>query len=111
MAVRELGTGRSRLETLRHLGIGGAHARAQVAPNLRLADGINAVRTILPRCWFDAERCERGLAALKQYQRHWNEARRTYEAPPTTTGPATRRMRSGMGRCCSDWCPEPRECQ
>ncbi|MBP6010788.1 MAG: hypothetical protein KBA31_01060 [Alphaproteobacteria bacterium] len=82
VAVRELGTGRSRLETLRELGIGGATARAVIAPNLRVADGINAVRTILPRCWFDEARCERGLAALKQYQRHWNDSRRTFEDHP-----------------------------
>lgn len=82
VSVRELGTGRSRLETLRELGIGGAHAPARVAPGLRLADGINAVRTILPRCWFDAAKCEQGLEALKQYQRHWNDARRTFEEQP-----------------------------
>jgi hypothetical protein len=82
VSVRELGTGRSRLETLRDLGIGGAGARAQIAPKLRVADGINAVRTILPRCRFDADKCEQGLNALKQYQRHWNETRRTYEDHP-----------------------------
>lgn len=82
VAVRELGTGRSRIETLRAMGIGGPIARAEVAPQLRLADGINAVRTILPRCWFDAERCEQGLSALKQYQRRWNEQRRTFEDAP-----------------------------
>jgi carbamoyl-phosphate synthase large subunit len=26
-------------------------------------DGINAVRMLLPRCWFDAEKCKRGLEA------------------------------------------------
>lgn len=82
VSVRELGTGRSRLETLRDFGIGGAAAPARIAPNLRLADGINAVRTILPRCWFDLGKCEQGLEALKQYQRHWNDARRTYEDQP-----------------------------
>lgn len=82
VSVRELGTGRSRLETLKELGNGGPQVRAQIAPNLRRADGINAVRTILPRCWFDATKCKQGLNALKQYQRHWNETRRTYEDHP-----------------------------
>jgi hypothetical protein len=26
-------------------------------------DGIQAVRTLLPRCWFDAERCARDIEA------------------------------------------------
>lgn len=30
--------------------------------------GINAVRGILPRCWFDRERCAEGLKALKHYR-------------------------------------------
>lgn len=80
--VRELGSGRSRIETLRALGVVGQHARAEIAPNLRLADGINAVRTILPSCWFDAERCAKGVASLKQYQRRWNSQRRTFEDGP-----------------------------
>lgn len=82
VAVRELGTGRSRIETLRTLGVVNATARHVVAPNLPLADGINAVRTILGRCWFDAVKCERGLQALKQYQRRWNDGRRVFEDQP-----------------------------
>jgi hypothetical protein len=82
VAVRELGTGRSRIETLKSLGVVHANARSVIAPHLPLADGINAVRTILPRCWFDAEKCERGIAALKQYQRRWNEDRRMFEDQP-----------------------------
>jgi len=82
VAVRELGTGRSRIETLRSLGVVTAAARSVVAAHLPLADGINAVRTILPRCWFDAAKCERGIAALKQYQRRWNDDRRMFEDQP-----------------------------
>jgi phage terminase large subunit len=37
----------------------------QIAPMHRLEDGINAVRVFLPKCWFDAERCARGIDALK----------------------------------------------
>ena len=47
--VKELGTGRSRLEILQNLGI-----RAEVVPSLRLDDGIEAARLFLKRCWFDA---------------------------------------------------------
>jgi hypothetical protein len=27
-------------------------------------EGINAARILLPKCWFDAERCKPGLEAL-----------------------------------------------
>jgi hypothetical protein len=66
--VRELGTGKSRLETAAALGL-----RFTVCPNIPLADGIQAVRRILPRCRFDAGRCERGLDALRHYRREYNE--------------------------------------
>lgn len=82
ISVRELGTGRSRLETLKALGVITLTARSHIVPQLSRADGINAVRTILPRCWFDADRCQRGIEALKQYQRKWDDARRVFDDQP-----------------------------
>ena len=75
--VRELGTGVSRIETLLSLGL-----RANVVPKLSVADGIQAVRTTIPQCWFDRDRCERGISALRQYQREWNEKLKTFRASP-----------------------------
>ena len=77
-AVRELGSGRSRTETLHGLGVRptrgvGAHS---------VADGINAVRMILPRAWFDAEKCAKGIHALRHYRREWNEAAQTWRSAP-----------------------------
>lgn len=40
----------------------------RIVPKLSLNDGINAVRTILPNCWFDEERCSEGLKSLKHYR-------------------------------------------
>jgi len=74
----ELGTGRTRLETLRSLGIG----RTRVVKRLSVDDGINASRLILPRRWFDAGRCARGLEALRQYSRAWSEERKTFGERP-----------------------------
>jgi phage terminase large subunit len=34
----------------------------------RIEDGINGVRVTLPRCWFDAAKCARGIDALKLYR-------------------------------------------
>ncbi|MBF0189501.1 MAG: hypothetical protein HQL50_16385 [Magnetococcales bacterium] len=75
--VRELGTGRSRLEVLQSLGI-----RAKVVPQLGVEDGINAVRAILPRCWFDSEKCARGVEALSQYRSDYDEARGLFRGQP-----------------------------
>lgn len=77
ISVRELGSGRSRLETAQALGI-----RFRVVPQLSLEDGIHAARVLLPRCWFDAERCFAGLDALKGYRWERNERLAEYKATP-----------------------------
>jgi len=76
--ARELGTGVSRVETLRALGL----RDLEVVPQQTVADGINAVRLMLARCWFDAERCGRGLEALKQYRREWDAKRQVWRERP-----------------------------
>jgi hypothetical protein len=45
----------------------------QLAPLHRLEDGINAVRVFLPKCWFDAEKCARGIDALKLYRTEYDD--------------------------------------
>lgn len=75
--VRELGTGRSRLEVLRDLDID-----ARITPNLRIEDGINAVRKLMPRMYFDADRCGPGIEALKSYRRDWDEKRKVFSNRP-----------------------------
>jgi phage terminase large subunit len=67
--AKELGTGKSRLEVLAGLGLKGI----TVAPMHRVEDGINAVRVVIPRCWFDAKKCERGIEALKLYHAEQDE--------------------------------------
>jgi hypothetical protein len=36
-------------------------------------DSINEARLILPRCWFDARKCEQGLTRLREYKKAWND--------------------------------------
>jgi hypothetical protein len=36
-------------------------------------DGINAVRVFLPKCWFDANKCARGIDALKLYRAAYDD--------------------------------------
>jgi len=69
--VRELGTGKSRKETAEEMGL----RPFDVAPKLEVQDGIEAVRNLLPRCWFDAEKCADGIRSLKNYRKDWDENR------------------------------------
>lgn len=76
--VRELGTGKSRLETLQELGM----RPITIAPQIGVDDGIQSVRNFLDTCWFDAEKCDEGLNALRQYRRDYSEQRESYNNRP-----------------------------
>lgn len=75
--VRELGTGKSRKEVLAELGV-----RATVCPNIPVADGIQAVRMLLPNCWFDKTKCKDGIEALRMYRREYDEKRQEFRTTP-----------------------------
>ena len=77
-AVKELGSGRSRTETLASMGL----FPYRVLRAHSVADGINAVRMVLPRAWFDAEKCAQGIKALRNYRREWNAAGETWRVNP-----------------------------
>jgi len=76
--ARELGTGKSRLEVMASLGL----KNITVAPSHRIEDGINAVRVFLPKCWFDATKCARGLDALRLYRSEYDDKLRVLAAGP-----------------------------
>lgn len=75
--VREMGTGKSRLEVARELGI-----RFRVVPNLRIDDGIEAVRTTLPKCWFDEKKCSHLIESLRQYRKDFDEKNKVFRDRP-----------------------------
>lgn len=75
--VRELGSGRSRIETAESHGI-----KFETAPNVPIEDGIHAARLIFKRCWFDAEKCAAGLDALTHYRRDFNQRLGEFKATP-----------------------------
>ncbi|MCC0052150.1 MAG: hypothetical protein H6881_09760 [Rhodobiaceae bacterium] len=73
--VKEWGTGRTRVETMRMFGL-----KPQLVPMATKLDGINAVRRTLPLCVFHP-RCEDvGVAALEQYRRDWDDERKAFKA-------------------------------
>jgi len=75
--VRELGTGKSRLEMLEDAGL-----EVKIAPRMGLDDGIQAVRRLLPRCWFNVPKVQTGLNCLRNYRRDYDEKRKIfYERP------------------------------
>lgn len=67
--AKELGTGKSRLEVLEALGM----TNVTVAVMHRVEDGINAARVFIPKCWFDAQKCTRGIDALKLYRAEFDD--------------------------------------
>lgn len=53
-----------------------------VAPQISVDLGIESVREILPRCAFDAERCEEGIKGLEHYRKEWNDKLGTWKNNP-----------------------------
>ena len=77
IGVHELSSGKSRLDLLAGLGV-----RGHVLPRAGVDSGIAAVRLLLPRCRFDKEKCAKGLEALRQYQRAWDDQRKDFQPKP-----------------------------
>lgn len=75
--VRELGSGRSRIETAASLGI-----KFEITPNISIEDGIHAARMIFPRCWFDEQKTKRGIECLSNYRREYNDKMGEFKATP-----------------------------
>ena len=75
--VRELTTGKTRLETARKLGI-----NFQVIPNFPLEEGIDAARRIFNRCWFDKVKVKQGIDALMNYHKEYDEKRQEFKQHP-----------------------------
>lgn len=65
--ARELGTGKSRFEIMSSLVP--ENQPIIIAPMLSVEDGIAAVRSILPMCYWDEKRTELGRSAMRNYSR------------------------------------------
>lgn len=74
---REKGTGKAVADLLAAMDI-----KPKQAPSLSIDAGIQATRMVLPRMWFDARKCERGLAALRQYRSNYDEKRKVLSDTP-----------------------------
>jgi phage terminase large subunit len=67
-AAREYGSGLSREEVARNNGINFA-----IVSNVKIIEGIDAVRNMLNRSWFDEEKCALGIRMLEGYKRGWDD--------------------------------------
>lgn len=77
IAVRELGSGKSRIEIAKSLGINFSEP-----VSLGLDEGINAARTIFSQCWFDKDKCSRIINSLKNYKKDWDEKNKVFRNNP-----------------------------
>lgn len=75
--VREFGTGMTRWEKARQLGV-----TFTMAPNISIEDGIEAVRSTLPKVWIDEVRCKGLIKALDNYRQEYDSKRRVYKSQP-----------------------------
>jgi hypothetical protein len=75
--VRELGTGKSRLEIAESMGL-----RFKEVPTIPVLDGIGVVRGMMPRMWFDKVKTKQGTNALKQYRKEYNEKYQRFSDRP-----------------------------
>lgn len=73
--VKEWGSGRTRVETMREFGL-----NPMLVTNATKMDGINAARQTLARCVFHPRTEEKGIAALEQYRREWDDDKKTFKA-------------------------------
>lgn len=75
--VRELGSGKSRLEIAQQNGV-----NYLIVPHLSVADGINAVRTRFSTLWIDKTKCDLGLKRLRRYHKEFDEKRGVFKNIP-----------------------------
>lgn len=75
--VREFGSGMSRVETAEKYGM-----RPLIVANQSIEDGIEAARSMLARCWFDAKKCDLGIKALKNYHKDWDDKNQVFRDKP-----------------------------
>lgn len=75
--VREFGSGITRLEKAHHLGIDFI-----VADNLSIMDGIEAVRSNLPKIWIDEEKCSELVKAIENYRQEYDAKKEVYKTIP-----------------------------
>ena len=77
MKQMEFGSGLTRWSKAHELGI-----TFTVVDNIPIIDGIEAVRSTLPRCWFNQETTKPLIKALENYRQEFDLKRKVYKGKP-----------------------------
>lgn len=77
--VRDLSTGQTRRQILRGLGLD----KLRVIQRVKYKrDSIDSARRLLHKCYFDVDKCKKGLNALENYKKKWNEKNQCFDDSP-----------------------------
>ena len=85
--VREFGSGMSRWDKAKELGVKfevrtDRNVRYSAVPNVSIMDGIEAVRSTLPRIWIDKTKCKDLIKALRDYRKEYDSKNKVYKTQP-----------------------------
>lgn len=75
--VQEWASGRTRMDVMRSL-----NRQPRKVPSVSVQDGIQAARKTLPLAVFDTKCEERGISALEQYRREWDDKNKVFRLKP-----------------------------
>jgi hypothetical protein len=74
----DFSTGKTRVQLFAEMGF---NARV-LERDANIMDGINAVRQLLPRCYFDASKCSQGIQAMRQYRCEYDANAKVFKLRP-----------------------------
>lgn len=85
IAVKEFGSGLTRLEKARQLGIkfeSRDNGTRSALPQISIEDGIEACRSAFAKIWIDEVRCAPLIKALENYRQEFDSKRKVYRDRP-----------------------------
>jgi hypothetical protein len=77
IAVKEWGSGMTRIEKAKQLGI-----PFTIAPNIAVEDGIESVRSTFSKMWIDEKNCAPLIKAIENYRQEYDIKRKVYMSQP-----------------------------
>ncbi len=77
IAVKEFGSGMTRIEKAMNLGIDFI-----ISSKLSIEDGIEAVRSNLPKIFIDKNKCDRVIKSLENYRQEFDAKKKIYKQTP-----------------------------
>jgi hypothetical protein len=77
IAVKEFGSGMTRIEKAKQLGI-----NFKVTANIAVEDGIEALRSAFSKIWIDEVKCKPLIKALENYRQEYDAKKKVYKSNP-----------------------------